>query len=153
MRAGIRLGLDLGDVRIGVARSDPAGMLAVPVEVIPAGPGALSRIAEIVVEYEPIEVLLGLPIGLSGREGPAAIKVREFAARLVPVIADTPVRLVDERLSTVTAARAMRAAGTSSAKGRGRVDAAAAAVIVQTALEAERSTGRPAGIAVEAESR
>lgn len=153
MRVGVRLGIDLGDVRIGLARSDPAGTIAVPAEVIPAGPGDIDRIIMLVHEYEVLEVVLGLPLSLSGREGPAAAKVRAFAARLTPVLGDTPLRLVDERLSTVTAARAMRAAGTSSAKGRSRVDSAAAAVIVQTALDTERATGRPAGVIVEAESR
>lgn len=158
MRPGIRLGLDFGDARIGVARSDPAGTLAVPVEVVrtaPAGPAsqaAFDRIAELVGEYEPIEVLIGLPLGLSGREGPAARKVRAFAVRLRAVLGDMPLRFVDERLSTVEATRAMRVAGTSSAKGRGRVDSAAAAVIVQTALDTERATGAPAGVPVEAES-
>lgn len=145
MRTGVRIGVDVGDVRIGVARSDPAGALAVPVEVVARGAGDVARIAALAGEYEALEVIVGLPLSMSGREGAAAAKVREFVRGLVVALGDTPVRLVDERLSTVTATRGMRAGGTSVAKGRQRVDAAAAAVIVQTALDRERATGTPAG--------
>ncbi len=145
MRTGVRIGVDVGDVRIGIARSDPSGLLAVPVEVVPRGDGDVRRIGEIVAEYEALEVIVGLPLSMSGREGPAAAKVREFVDGLVAGVAGTPVRLVDERLSTVEATRGMRAGGTSVARGRQRVDSAAAAVIVQTALDRERATGVPAG--------
>jgi putative Holliday junction resolvase len=151
MRTGVRIGVDVGDVRIGVARSDPAGSLAVPVEVVARGPGDVARIAALVHEYEAIELIVGLPLSMSGREGPAAAKVRAFVADLITGLAagtgleSVVVRLVDERLSTVAATRGMRAGGTSVAKGRQRVDAAAAAVIVQTALDRERATGVPAG--------
>ncbi len=145
MRTGVRIGVDVGAVRIGVARSDPAGSLAVPVEVVARGAGDLDRITALVGEYEALEVIVGLPLSMSGREGPAAVKVRAFVDALVVALAGTPVRLVDERLSTVAATRGMRAGGTSVAKGRQRVDAAAAAVIVQTALDRERATGAPAG--------
>lgn len=151
MRTGVRIGVDVGEVRVGVARSDPAGTLAVPVEVVPRGPGDVARIAALVAEYEAIELIVGLPLSMSGREGPAAVKVRAFVAELFPALADlesVQVRLVDERLSTVAATRGMRAGGTSVAKGRQRVDAAAAAVIVQTALDRERATGEPAGESV-----
>ncbi len=145
MRSGVRIGVDVGDVRIGVARSDPNGALAVPVEVVARGTGDVARISALVAEYEALEVIVGLPLSMSGREGPAAAKVREFVEGLVAALGATPVRLVDERLSTVAATRGMRAGGTSVAKGRERVDAAAAAVIVQTALDRERATGVPAG--------
>lgn len=145
MRTGVRIGLDVGAVRIGVARSDPSGILAVPVEVVPRGHGDTTRIAAIAAEYEALEVIVGLPLSMSGREGPAAVQVRAFVVDLVAALTVTPVRLVDERLSTVAATRGMRAGGTSVAKGRQRVDAAAAAVIVQTALDRERATGAPTG--------
>ncbi len=79
VRIGVRLALDWGKARIGVAASDPGGILAHPVETVPAGPGALPRISALVAEYEPFEVVLGLPRNLAGVEGPAAIAMREVA--------------------------------------------------------------------------
>lgn len=144
MRTGVRIGIDVGDVRVGIARSDITGTLAVPVQVLRRG--QLGRIAMLVREQEAVEVLVGLPLTMAGVEGAAAAKARAFAMALQGLIRPIPVRLVDERLTTVTALRGMRANGTSAAKGRDRVDAAAAAVIVQTALDAERTTGEPPGI-------
>src|SRR5690606_30440363 len=103
VRHGVRLGLDPGDARIGVARSDPSGMLATPVETVRRGEGDLARIAAILAEEEAVEVIVGLPRSLSGAEGPAAVKAREFAGQLARVVAPVPVRLWDERLTTVTA--------------------------------------------------
>lgn len=148
MRAGIRLGVDVGDVRIGVARSDPAGTLAVPVETVRRGPGDLDRLAALVAEYDAIEVVLGLPVSLSGREGPAARKARDFAHALARRLGSVPVRMVDERLSTVSAQQGFREQGLSTRESRGRIDQAAAAVILQTALDAERSAGGPPGFVV-----
>lgn len=151
MRRGRRLAVDPGDARIGVASCDPDGVLATPVETVPAkdGPAALRRLAALVEEYEPLEVVMGLPRSLGGGEGPAAAKVRVFAALLAERIAPVPVRLVDERMTTVTAAQSMRASGVSAKKGRSRIDQAAAVVILQNALEAERGSGRPPGQCVE----
>lgn len=151
MRRGRRLAVDVGDARIGVASCDPDGLLATPVETVPGrdAPAARRRLAQLVAEYEPLEVVLGLPRSLSGQEGPAAAKVREFAVLLAREVAPVPVRLVDERMSTVTAAQGMRASGVSARKGRGRIDQAAAVVILQSALEAERGTGRAPGQCVE----
>ena len=104
------LALDWGQARIGVAACDPAGTLAYPVEAVPAGPGAVARIVALVGEYEPIEIVVGLPRSLSGGEGPAAATVRAQVAELVSAVAPLPVRLVDERLSTVTAAQRLREA-------------------------------------------
>lgn len=144
MRTGVRIGVDVGAVRVGVARSDATGTLAVPLQVLRRG--ELTGLVSLVRNYEALEVLVGLPLTLAGAEGQAAVKARAFATGLQELIRPVPVRLVDERLSTVTALRGMRANGTSAAKGRQRVDAAAAAVIVQTALDAERTTGEPPGI-------
>ncbi|MFC4495015.1 Holliday junction resolvase RuvX [Streptomyces ovatisporus] len=151
MRRGRRLAVDVGDARIGVASSDPDGLLATPVETVPARdlPAAQRRLASLVTEYEPIEVVVGLPRSLKGGEGPAAAKVRGFAEQLARKITPVPVRLVDERLSTVTAAQGMRASGVSSKKGRSRIDQAAAVVILQSALETERMSGSPPGQCVE----
>ncbi|MCX9193041.1 Holliday junction resolvase RuvX [Carbonactinospora thermoautotrophica] len=150
MRPGVRLGVDVGTVRIGVASCDPHGLLATPVETVRRGRGDLNRIARLVTELGAIEVVVGLPRSLSGREGPAAQAAREFAARLARRIAPVPVRLVDERLSTVTAQRGMHEVGVSSRKGRAVIDQAAAVVILQSALDAERTAGSPPGQIVQA---
>ncbi|KRV50372.1 Holliday junction resolvase [Wenjunlia vitaminophila] len=149
MRRGRRLGVDVGDARIGVASCDPDGLLATPVETVRARQGALARIVALAAEYEVVEVVVGLPRSLNGREGPAAAKVRAFAVSLARLLAPVPVRLVDERMSTVSATQGLRASGVRSKKGRSVVDQAAAVVILQSALEAERVSGRPPGECVE----
>ena len=149
MRPGVRIGIDVGSVRIGVARTDPAAMLAVPVETVSRGEGDLARIAALVSEHGAVEVVVGLPLSMSGKPGPAAALAREFAVLLAPVVAPVPVRLVDERLSTVSATRDLRAAGRSSRTSRAVVDQAAAVVIVQYAVDRERATGRAPGTLVQ----
>ena len=149
MRAGVRLGIDVGSVRIGVARTDPSALLAVPVETVPRGPGDVARIVELAAELEAIEIVVGLPISLSGREGPAAEMARGFARELAAVATPTPVRLVDERLSTVSATQGLRSAGRSARASRSVVDQAAAVVIVQYAVDSERATGRAPGTVVQ----
>jgi putative Holliday junction resolvase len=151
MRPGVRLGIDLDSVRIGVAASDPSGFLASPVETVPRGSGDLDRLAALVAERDAVEVLVGLPRSLSGADGPAAEAARSWAAQLAARLAPTPVRLVDERLSTVAAGRDLRAAGVSGRRARGVVDQAAAVVFLQAALDAERSSGAPAGEPVAAD--
>lgn len=145
MRRGRRLGVDVGDVRIGIAVSDPDGILATPVETVPAGPGAIPRIAELVDELEVLECVVGLPMGLSGREGPAAVKVRAFCAELLPAIQPVPIRLFDERMSTTSAHGLLRQGGRTSRTTRGIIDQAAATVILQTALDSERTRGSAPG--------
>jgi putative Holliday junction resolvase len=142
----------VGEARIGVAASDPAGLLATPVETVPAGRQAFTRIAEIVVERDAVEAIVGLPRMLSGNEGIAAAKVRAFAQRLARRVAPCPVRLVDERMTTASAAKAMRASGVSASEGRKSIDQAAAMVILQDALDLERSTGVAPGELVQVES-
>jgi len=149
VRFGVRVGIDPGDARIGVAASDPSGFLATPVETVRRGSGDVRRIAAIVAETEAIEVVVGLPRSLSGREGPAAVKVREFAARLARRVHPLPVRLCDERLTTVSAESMLRAQGRHGAKRRAVVDQAAAVLILQTALDTERTSGRAPGEIVE----
>lgn len=149
MRHGVRLGIDPGDARIGVARSDPTGFLATPVETVRRGKGDLARIAAIAGEEEAVEVVVGLPRSLSGREGPAAAKVREFAAALARRVSPLPVRLVDERMTTVSAEAMLRDRGRAGVKRRAVVDQAAAVLILQHALDAERTTGNPPGEIVE----
>ncbi|GGL44950.1 Holliday junction resolvase RuvX [Planomonospora parontospora] len=148
MRNGTRLGVDVGSVRIGVARSDPSGLLATPVETVRRGRGDLERLAELAAEYEVVEVVVGLPTSLSGREGQAAELARGFAARIAARLAPVPVRLFDERLTTVTAQQGLRASGVKAKQQRGVVDQAAAVVLLQAALDAERATGRAPGAPV-----
>ncbi|MFI9048940.1 Holliday junction resolvase RuvX [Streptomyces sp. NPDC053427] len=151
MRRGRRIAVDVGDARIGVASCDPDGVLATPVETVPGRdvPSAHRRLKAIIDEYEPLEVVVGLPRSLSGGEGPAAAKVRAFAQELAKNIAPVGVRLVDERMSTVTATHGLRASGVRSKKGRSVVDQAAAVVILQSALETERTSGQAPGESVE----
>jgi putative Holliday junction resolvase len=148
VRAGTRLGIDVGTARIGVARSDPHGMLATPVETVPRAPGDLARIAELCIEHGAVEIVVGLPIALSGRETASTADAREFARRLAAV-QPAPVRLVDERLSTVSASSALRASGRNAKNSRAVVDQVAAVIILQHALDFERSTASPPGVAVD----
>ena len=152
MRHGVRLGIDPGDARIGVARSDPTGFLATPLETVRRGKGDLARLARLVRDEEAVEVVVGLPRSLSGGEGPAAAKTRDFAGRLAVRIAPVPVRLQDERLTTVSAEAMLRDRGKKGAERRAVVDQAAAVLILQHALDSERATGRPAGEIVRGES-
>jgi putative Holliday junction resolvase len=141
---GVKLGIDVGSVRVGVATSDPAGVLVTPVAVVGRdrrGGGDLDAIAALAEERDAVEVIVGLPRSLSGSEGAAAAVAREFAVALAQRIAPVPVRLLDERLSTVEASRRLQQAGINSRAGRRKVDAAAAAVILQHALDAERRGG------------
>lgn len=140
--------MDVGDVRVGVSACDPAGLIATPLETVRRGEGDLRAILAHVEEEQAVEVVVGLPRSLSGGEGPAAAKAREYAAALAAVV-PVPVRLCDERLSTVTAESQLRAGGRKGKKRRAVVDQAAAVVILQNALDTERSTGLPPGELVE----
>ncbi len=148
MRPGVRIGVDVGSVRVGVARSDPAGTLAVPVETLKRGNSDISTICDLVQEYEALEILVGLPLGLSGKPGLAAETARDYAKELALRVSPTPVKLVDERLSTVQAERGFKESGITTRQGRAFVDQAAAVIIVQHALESERRTGEPPGTTV-----
>lgn len=145
-RRGRRLGLDIGSVRIGVAASDPDGILATPLTVVRRKdePAALKQLREIVSEYEPIELLVGDPKSLDGAARAAATAALEFARR-IGAATGTPIRLVDERFTTVEAHHSLAAAGKSSRQRREIVDAQAAVIILQNALEFEHNTGAPAG--------
>jgi putative holliday junction resolvase len=154
-RRGPRIGVDVGSVRVGVARCDPDGILAVPVATLARSPqGAdLDSLVELVVEHEPLELVVGLPLGLDGREGAAAQAARDYAVALAERLRAAgravPVRLVDERLSTAAATRGLQAAGRDARSARGVVDQAAAVIIVQHAVDAERATGTPPGVLLE----
>jgi putative Holliday junction resolvase len=146
-RPGVRLAVDVGSVRIGVARSDPGGILAAPLTVLSSGPAGLAQaeIAKLATGEDAIEVIVGLPTSLSGREGAAAAGARDFAAELARRLAPIPVRLVDERFTSTEAHDALRRGGKDSRARRRVIDAAAAAILLQAALDAERATGRPPG--------
>lgn len=146
-RRGVRLGIDVGKARVGVSRCDPDGMLAVPVETVPRTEESLTRIAELAREYEPIEFVVGLPVNLQGTDTASTADAREFAAGLRG-LTGIPVRLMDERLSTVTAHAALRSSGRSQRKSRNIVDQVAAVVLLQHAIDTEKSTGVPAGFVV-----
>jgi len=148
VRSGVRIGVDAGAVRIGVARSDRDGLLASPLETVAAGKDAPARIVALADEHDAIEYVVGLPLTLAGEEGSAAEAARGLAERLA-VAAARPVRLVDERLTTVTATAALRGSGVPGRKQRAVVDQAAAVVILQAALDQERATGTPPGVLVE----
>jgi len=141
----VRLAVDPGSVRIGVARCDPGAMLATPLTVLRRGKGDLDALASLAEAEEAMEILVGLPKSLSGREGPAAITAKQFAADLAARVAPLPVRLVDERFTTATAHDALRAGGHDSRARRHSVDSAAAAVLLEAALESERRTGDAPG--------
>jgi putative Holliday junction resolvase len=151
MRTGVRVGIDVGTVRIGVARSDFHGMLATPVETVPRQKGLaaadLSRIVAIVAELDAVEVIVGLPLALSGRHTASTDDAVGFADALAEALA-VPVRLVDERLSTVSAQAALRTSGRSTRTQRPVVDQVAATIILQHALDTERASGNPAGAPV-----
>ncbi|WP_433284643.1 Holliday junction resolvase RuvX [Pseudonocardia sp. CA-142604] len=137
---GRRLGIDVGAVRVGVALSDPDGVLATPLVTVPrdvAGGSDLTAIAGLVAEHEVVGIVLGLPRTLAGREGPAAEAARDFAAGLASVV-DVPVELSDERLTTVVATQQLRERGVKGRKQRAVVDQAAAVAILQGWLDAAR---------------
>lgn len=170
-RRGVRIGVDVGSVRVGLAACDPDGLVATAVETLArdlpvrtarrgagrTGPDAapprdpdvlpadVARLAAEVRDRGAVEVVVGLPRSLSGDEGRAASVARQYAGRLADVVAPVPVRLVDERLSTAGAHRALHEGGTSGRRHRAVVDQVAAAWILQTALDLERSSGRPPG--------
>jgi putative Holliday junction resolvase len=144
---GRRLGIDVGSVRIGVATSDPDGILATPVETVARDRGNkhMRRLAQLVNELDAVEVVVGLPRTLADRSGPAAQDAIEMAEALARRIAPTPVRLADERLTTVTAQRSLREAGVRAKGQRSMIDQAAAVGILQNWLDQRRAVLAPHG--------
>ncbi|MDQ1628917.1 MAG: putative pre6S rRNA nuclease [Actinomycetota bacterium] len=145
MRPGVRLGVDVGTVRVGVARCDPSGVLATPLTTLRRGKGDLAALVELAVEHQVLEVVIGLPRTLAGREGSAAVAASDYAETVAARLPTVTVRLVDERLSTVGAQRGLHASGVDTRRGRKVIDQAAAVVILQGALDAERATGTAPG--------
>lgn len=153
MRSGVRLGIDVGKARVGVARSDNHGMLATPVETVARDlpNGSITRIVEIARELDAFEVIVGLPLNMRGEHTLSTDDARGFAEELAAVLSPdgVAVRLVDERLSTVSAQSQLRQAGKKTKQSRNIIDQAAAVVILQHALDIERARGEAAGTEVE----
>lgn len=138
---GVRLGVDVGAVRVGVAASDPDGVLAHPVTTLrrdPNGGRDLDELVSIAREKEAVLVVVGLPVTLSGRGGQAARSASAYADALAARIAPVPVRLTDERFTTVLASRTLSQRGVRGRRQRAVVDQAAAVLILQGWLDSER---------------
>ena len=145
MRSGVRVGIDIGTVRIGVARSDRDGYLATPVETVDRGSeNPIGQLVSVIAELEAIEVIVGLPLSLNGSHT-ASTEDALVMARELGQNASVPVRLVDERLTTVSAHSALRAAGKKQKQTRSVIDQVAAVMILQHALDSERSSGNLPG--------
>ncbi len=146
-RRGTRLGIDVGKARVGVAKCDPDGLLATPVETVPRDDASVTRIVALSDEHSAVELYVGLPLNMRGEDTASTQDARDFAAALA-VASGLPVRLVDERLSTVSAHAALRSSGRTQRSSRNIVDQVAAVVLLQQALDVEKSTGRPPGTPV-----
>jgi putative Holliday junction resolvase len=147
VRLGRRLAIDIGKARIGVAISDHHAILASGLETIPRTEGSkedIDQILKLVIEHEVIEIYVGLPISLNGTENQSTSEAREFAEDISQGT-EVPVRFIDERLTTVSAANALKTSGRDSKSGRKIIDQIAATVILEQALEIERTSGMNPG--------
>lgn len=141
--SGVRMGIDVGSVRVGIAMSDPRGVLAHPVTTVE--PEDSETVDGLIRDEQVTCVYVGLPRTLRGDEGAAADHARRYAQTLASRVAPVPIRLVDERLTTVSAHRQLQSSGVRERGRRSIVDQAAAVLILQGALDLESSSGRPAG--------
>jgi putative Holliday junction resolvase len=147
---GKRLGVDVGKVRVGVAVCDPDGILATPLVTLARDMGAaadavptdIAELVRLVTEHEAAGIVVGLPVRLSGSEGPAAIDIRAYADRLAQEVGSVPIALADERMSTVVATRRLAERGVRGRRQRAVVDQAAAVEILQSWLDAQRRQTR-----------
>jgi putative Holliday junction resolvase len=138
MLRGRRIAFDYGDVRIGVAVSDPDSILCSPLLTLQANDKKLDQqILQLFTEYEHVQLFIGRPALLSGLDGVASEKAASFAERL-KAITDIPIELIDERMSTVSAARNLRESGKNAKDSKGSIDMAAAVAILEFALELEK---------------
>ena len=139
MQRGRRIAFDFGDIRIGVAVCDPDAILASPLATLSSNDKKLkTTLIEIFNEYEPIVIYVGKPSNMDGTSGASADKAASFAA-LLATLTSAPIELIDERLSTVSASKSMRASGVSAKDSRSRVDQAAAVAILEFALSIEKN--------------
>ncbi|GAB1641662.1 Holliday junction resolvase RuvX [Krasilnikovia sp. MM14-A1259] len=147
---GRRLGVDVGKVRVGVAICDPDGILATPLVTVSRDMGAaadsvpadIAELRRLVEEHEAVQIVVGLPVRLSGAEGTAAVDIRAYADRLARAVGDVPVVLTDERMSTVVATRRLAERGVRGRRQRAVVDQVAAVEILQSWLDAQRRQTR-----------
>jgi putative Holliday junction resolvase len=138
MQRGRRIAFDYGDVRIGVAVSDPDSILSSPLTTLKATEKNLSsQILQIITEIEPVTIYVGRPALLSGNDGAATDKALEFAA-LLATITQVPVEMIDERMSTISASRNLREAGRSAKESKDAIDMAAAVAILEFAIDIEK---------------
>lgn len=145
MRSGVRVGIDIGTVRIGVARSDRDGYLATPVETVDRGSeNPIGQLVSVIAELDAIEVIVGLPLSLNGSHT-ASTEDALVMARELSENTHVPVRLIDERLTTVSAHSALRGTGKKQKQTRSVIDQVAAVMILQHALDSERSSGNLPG--------
>lgn len=134
------MALDVGERRVGVAVSDELGAIATPLATVQRGPRDLAEIADLAREWSVSQLVIGLPTGLSGREGPQAALVRSFAANLEGALGPgVAVIFWDERLTTAIAERSLIEAGASRVRRKERIDAVAAGVLLQSFLDASRA--------------
>ncbi len=139
MQRGRRIAFDYGDVRIGVAISDPDSILASPLTTLSSGdPKLFARISELIAEHEPMAIFVGEPLNLSGESSTSAQKAAIFAEKLRTEF-NLPVTMIDERLSTVSATNAMRQSGVNSKDARSKIDMAAAVSILEQAIAIEKA--------------
>ncbi len=141
MKTGRRIAFDYGQVRIGVAASDASGLIASPIATLLAtGENLQEEIKALILEYEPIYLVVGEPKHLSGASNPSLVAAHEFGD-LLKTLTEIPVHFVDERMSTLSAARTLRGAGHNAKSSKEKIDAMAAVAILESALERERIAG------------
>lgn len=139
MQRGRRIAFDYGDVRIGVAISDPDSILASPLTTLSSGdPKLFKQIAELITEYEPIAFYVGQPLHLSGQSSISVEKATAFAEKLAGQFG-IPVTMIDERLSTVSAANTLRQSGVNAKEARSKIDMAAAVAILEQGLAIDKA--------------
>jgi putative Holliday junction resolvase len=151
VRLGRRFAIDFGSVRIGTAASDFHGILASPIETVSRTSDievCVREILALISDVAPLEVYVGLPISMGGNKTQSTQEAIDFAKTLAGST-DISVRMIDERLTTVSSATALKASGKSSKEGRKIVDQIAATVILEQALQSERNSGVAPGIAIE----
>jgi putative transcription antitermination factor YqgF len=142
---GPLLAVDIGRVRVGIARSDAEGIMALPETTLARNADTVAHVVELARSYEAVGIVVGLPLTLAGDRGQAADEAEVFAGELAALAPDIPVRLLDERMTTREATRGLQSAGRDARKSRAVIDQAAAVILLNHALDAQRSSGIPAG--------
>jgi len=146
---GVRFALDFGTVRVGVAKSDPAGKLALPLTTLSNDSEMIKNLTNLITTEAAQVIYVGLPLSLKGEVTQSANKALKFAADLAKALPEIPVRLIDERFTSKTATEQLQQAGLSSKQSRGLVDQVSAVGLLEQALQIEERTGSLAGTAPE----